>query len=309
MKLIFKLTLFLFGLLVMINTTVAQQEAQYSMYFFNPLLINPGYAGSQEALTVTAIVRNQWASFQGAPNTQGLSIHSPLKNQNVGLGFTAINDQIGSNKNTGTYADFAYSIKLNKKNHRLVFGIKAGVDFFRTNFSGLRINDNTDHIYTDGFNYSTLLFNVGTGIYYYGKRFYLGGSTPALIKNKLNLPGGQKATQENHFYMFGGIVIKLNAAINMRPSFVIKYVNYAPLSVDGNLSFLFYGKVWLGAVYRYNSAAGLNMMFNVNQNFKVGYAYDYSLTVIQKYSLGSHEILLSYDLRKSAKGFRSPRYF
>lgn len=301
--------LLILGLAGLSSIANAQQEAQYSMYFFNPLLINPGYAGSQEALTVTALVRDQWTNFDGAPKTQGISIHSPLKSQNIGLGLTVINDQIGANKNTGAYADFAYSIKLNQKNHRLVFGLKAGADFYRTNYSNLKINDNTDNLYIDGYNYSKTFFNVGAGLYYYGKRFYFGASSPSLIKNNYNLPSGQKAVQENHFYAFGGVVIKLNAAVNMRPSFVIKYVNNAPLSVDANLSFLFYERVWVGAMYRYNSAAGANVMYNITQNFKIGYAYDYTLNNIQKYSAGSHEIMLSYDLRKLSKGFKSPRYF
>jgi type IX secretion system PorP/SprF family membrane protein len=187
--------------------------------------------------------------------------------------------------------------------------MKAGMDFFRQDFSKLRINDNTDEIYTDGFNYKKNLFNVGAGIYYYGKRHYLGISTPRLVKNKINLAADQQALQENHYYLFGGIVIKLNPAINMRPSFIVKYVNNAPLSIEANLSFLFYDKIWIGGMYRHKAAAGLNIMYNVNQNFRIGYAYDYQLTSLQKFSVGSHELMVSYDLRSKAKGYKSPRYF
>jgi type IX secretion system PorP/SprF family membrane protein len=287
----------------------SQQEAQHSMYFFNPVLINPGYAGSQEALVATATLRDQWTNFKGAPKTQCLTVHSPLRKENIGLGLTVLNDQLGATKNTSAFADFSYSIRLNQRNHRLVFGLKAGVDYYRTDFSNLKINDNTDNVYTNGFNYSKTMFNMGAGVYYYGKRFYLGASTPRMIKNSLNLPSSQSAYQENHYYLFGGVVIKLNSGINMRPSFIVKYVNNAPLSIDGNLSFLFYDKIWVGAMYRYNSAAGANVMFNVNQNFRIGYAYDYTLNAIQNYSAGSHEIMVSYDLRSKSKGFKSPRYF
>ena len=103
--------------------------------------------------------------------------------------------------------------------------------------------------------------------------------------------------------------MQLNPAINMRPSFIVKYVNNAPLSIEGNLSFLFYDKIWIGAMYRHKAAAGLNIMYNINQNLRIGYAYDYQLTSLQNYSQGSHEIMLSYDLRSKAKGFKSPRYF
>ena len=301
----------LLGTLLMLASfsSNAQQETQHSMYFFNPVLLNPAYAGSQEAIQVTATVRDQWTNLKGAPKTQVLSLHSPLKKENIGVGFTVLNDQLGITKNTGVYADLAYSIKVNKKNNRLAFGVKVGMDFFRQDFSSLRVNDNTDALYTEGFNYKKNLFNIGAGLYYYGKRHYIGISTPRLVKNKINLASDQQALQENHYYAFGGIVIKLNPAINMRPSFIVKYVNNAPLSIEGNLSFLFYDKIWIGAMYRHKAAIGLNIMYNINQNLRIGYAYDYQLTSLQKFSQGSHEIMLSYDLRSKAKGFKSPRYF
>ncbi len=302
-------TIILLWLLALGITLKAQQETQHSMYFFNPVLLNPAYAGSQEALQITATVRDQWTGIKGAPKTQVLSLHTPLKTEHIGVGFTVLNDELGVTKNTGLYADLAYSVKVNKKNNRLAFGLKVGLDLFRQDFSNLRINDNTDQLYTDGFNYKKNLFNMGAGIYYYGKRHYIGISTPRLFKNKIDLAAGQTAIQENHYYLFGGIVIKLNPAINMRPSFIVKYVNNAPLSIEGNLSFLFYDKVWIGAMYRHQAAAGLNIMYNISQNLRIGYAYDYQLTSLQKFSLGSHEIMISYDLRTKAKGFKSPRYF
>ena len=298
------------SLLFLVNTfLVAQQETQQSMYFFNPVLINPAYAGSQEAIQITGTIRDQWTGLKGAPKTQVLSVHSPLKTESLGIGLTIVNDVLGVTKNTGTYADLAYSIKLNKKNNRLAFGVKLGMDFLRQDFSTLRINDKSDEIYTDGFNMKKNLFNAGAGIYYYGNRYYLGLSSPRLVKNKINITADQKALQENHYYFFGGVVVKLNPAINMRPSFIVKYVNNAPLSMEGNLSFLFYDKIWIGAMYRHLAATGLNISYNVNQNFRIGYAFDLQLTSLQKYSNGSHEIMLSYNLKSKAKGFKSPRYF
>ena len=62
-------------------------------------------------------------------------------------------------------------------------------------------------------------------------------------------------------------------------------------------------------MYRYKASAGLNAMYNINQNLRIGYAYDMQLTDIQNYSYGSHEIMISYDLRTSSKGYKTPRYF
>jgi len=47
----------------------AQQDPSFSMYMFNGLFINPAYAGSQEAISMMAIYRQQWVGVDGAPRT------------------------------------------------------------------------------------------------------------------------------------------------------------------------------------------------------------------------------------------------
>ncbi len=69
----------------------AQQDAMYTHYGYNTLAINPAYAGSRDALTVTALHRSQWVGFEGAPTTQTLTLHTPIINQNSGVGFSFIN--------------------------------------------------------------------------------------------------------------------------------------------------------------------------------------------------------------------------
>ena len=83
----------------------AQQDAQFSMYMFNPLSINPAYAGSRDALSATMLGRNQWVNIDGAPTTATLSIHTPLKFEAMSLGLSVIQDEIGPTKTTGIYAD------------------------------------------------------------------------------------------------------------------------------------------------------------------------------------------------------------
>ena len=299
-------------LLVCLNATtllLAQQEEQLSTYFFNPLVMNPAYAGSQKSLMINATVRDQWTNFKGAPKTQVLTLHAPLKKDNFGIGFTFVNDKIGAHSNKSLALDVSYNVRLNKKNHRLAFGIKPTVDIYQTNFSNAKVQDNTDGVFIDNYNYSKVLPNIGAGMYYYGEKFYIGLSSPKIIKNEVNLQSGQKALQENHFYFFGGTVFKLNSMVDMRPSLIVKYVKNAPLSIDVNLSFFILNKVWIGAMYRYNSAVGLNAMYYLTEQLNIGYAYDYGLNAIQKYSVGSHEIMLSYKFKSKGKGYISPRYF
>jgi len=284
----------------------AQQEAQYSMYMFNPLSVNPAYAGTRDALSIIALYRNQWTGFKGAPKTANFTLHAPIRYTNLALGLSVVNDQIGATQTTSFKGDIAYKIRLNQKKHYLSFGLKTGLDLFTANHLKTQVNDNSDPLYTNLNNKP--LFNVGAGIYYYGKRHYLGFSTPKLMEN----PYDGKFTdfkQVKHYYLMGGIVVPLNSVVQMKPSFVAKAVGNAPLSADLNLSFLFYERLWLGGMYRVGESVGANIVLYLNDYLTLGYAYDFTLTPLQRYNSGSHEIMLGFDLNRKNRSFKTPRYF
>ena len=79
------------------TSSLAQQRPVQSLYMFDPLLINPGYAGQQVQLSATTIYRNQWVNLDGAPKTLTATVHSGFYKQRMGLGIILTNDQIGIN--------------------------------------------------------------------------------------------------------------------------------------------------------------------------------------------------------------------
>lgn len=286
---------------------IAQQDVQYSMYMFNPLSVNPAYAGTRGAFSIVGIYRSQWVGIDGSPKTANVSLHSPILNSNVSAGLSFVSDEIGLTKTSTLKADLAYKVKLNKKGHYLSMGVKTGVDFYNIKTAQGTIIDNTDQLYSNI--KSKPLFNVGAGLYYYGKRHYLGLSSPKLIENLYSSKSAGDFKQIKHYYLTGGIVIPINSTIQFKPSFVAKALENAPVSVDVNASFLFYEKIWLGAMYRIQEGCGLNLVYYVNDYLSLGYSYDYALTKLRKYNSGTHEIMFGIDLRKKDKAFLTPRYF
>jgi type IX secretion system PorP/SprF family membrane protein len=297
------LALFIFG------EVEAQQQSQFSMYMFNPLSVNPAYAGTKDALNANVLSRFQWVNLDGAPMTQTFSIHSPIRKKNIGVGFSVMNDKIGSTNHTAVTGDFSYRIKLNRQKDYLSFGLKGGVGVYNANFIDRDVQDATDVLYATPIQ-NKITPNIGFGVYYYGKKHYLGLTTPQLISNKINAntPGGA-SIESMHLYLIGGYVFEINSLVQFKPSMVAKFTPNAPLSMDLNASFFFYNKLWLGAMYRLQESVGLNMVFYINDYLKFGYAFDYSTTQIQKYSQGSHEIMLGFDLNAKKGQFYSPRYF
>ncbi len=288
----------------------AQQLPQFTQYMYNTIAINPAYAGSRGALSIVGLNRNQWAGFDGGPQTQTLSIHSPLRNQKVGLGLSMINDKTGYENLTYIYGDFSYTIQGNDK-YKISFGLKMGITTYKlaselynvaTNGSDEYFNDRLDRINP----------NFGAGILFHSDKWYFGVSVPKLLSNDLNNSVGYAALEQIHYYGIGGYVFDLNKTLKLKPSMMFKYTDGAPLSTDLTVNLLFDEKFWIGGSYRINGvqrALGALVDFQVSEPFRIGYTYEIPTGEIRPYTTGSHEILLMYEFKFTKNKMRSPRYF
>lgn len=293
--------------------SIAQQEAMFTHYSFNTLAVNPAYAGSRDALTITGLHRSQWVGFDGAPTTQTLTLHGPLLNNQIGLGLSILNDKIGPLNTTAVYADFAYSLKVNEKS-RLAFGLKGGVNILQGKMTSLVVNDENDNSFANNIE-SGILPNFGFGMYYHTEKWYAGVSSPKLLKNKLKTTGTvvELGEEQRHLYVIGGLMLNLNKdqSLKFRPTTLIKVTEAAPIQADLTGMFVIQDKVELGAMFRTGDAVGLLLGYNFNPQFRIGYSFDWSfVNNTAKYNSGSHEVMLRYDLIYGDKErVKSPRYF
>lgn len=290
----------------------AQQDPMFTHYMYNTLAVNPAYAGSRDALTVTALHRSQWVAFDGAPQTQTMTFHTPFAKNKMGIGLSVINDKIGPSKTTGFYADLAYRIKLSKK-AKLAFGIKGGVNRWQNGLSTLKLRDQVDGSFQNAsLNQTQWLPNFGGGVYYYSDRFYLGVSSPKFLQNDFKASGGAVGgNEQRHYFGIIGAVFNLSQNVQFKPTALVKVTPSAPVEGDITATFIFGGKFNLGAMYRTGDAFGALVGFNITDQFNIGYSFDWSTTnTTGKYNSGSHEIMLRYDFIYSDKSkIRSPRYF
>src|SRR5574343_1772642 len=117
----------LLGLFILTSVrVVAQQDPMFSQYLFNILSINPAYAGSADRLSAVAIHRSQWVGFEGAPITQTITAHAPLRYEALSVGGTIINDKNGPVSQTAVFADISYRLHFAKS--KLAFGLKTGLN-------------------------------------------------------------------------------------------------------------------------------------------------------------------------------------
>lgn len=287
----------------------AQQDPMYSQYMFNMLTVNPAYAGSADVMTANAIYRHQWVEFDGAPRTQTVTLHAPLRRESISVGGSIINDSHSVIRTTGLHGDVSYRIFFDRS--KLAFGLKAGINLLQANLLDLNPVDGDDPVFQQNINNRTMP-NFGAGMLWYSEKHYVGVSMPRLLNNKLtdaSLPSMNDNRERRHLFLTAGFLIDLNNYIQFKPATMIRLVNGAPPSFDVTGNFLFYQRFWAGAMYRYQESVGMLFQYVINNKLRVGYAYDFTVNDIRAYSSGSHEIMLGLDIGRSPGAEVSPRFF
>ncbi len=299
-------------LLILISGSLfAQQDALFSQYMFNKLAVNPGYAGSRELLSADILYRYQWVNINGAPKTLSASIHSPMNNPKLALGFNMYNDKIGPMSYTGALATFAYRIVFPKG--KLSFGLQAGFKNSGIIWNMIKTYDENDPFLLYPVK-KKVVPDANFGVYYYTEKFFAGLSSKQLLQNQSlvvqdSLTGTTQFTKLlTHFYGMTGLAIPLGDNVIFRPSLLAKFVKNAPPQLDLNASFLLANTLWIGASYRTEKAISLIAEVNIAQNLRVGYSYDIWLNELKIYNKGSHEFRMSYDFNIN-KRILTPRYF
>jgi|TARA_B110000881_G_scaffold202498_1_gene202445 type IX secretion system PorP/SprF family membrane protein len=294
--------------------TFAQQDAMFSHYMFNTQSINPGYVGSRQVLSILSVHRSQWLNFDGAPTTQTLSINTPLFNDQLGFGFSVLNDKIGPINSTSFSIDMAYHLQVTQSGHKLSFGLKGGGNRFKSDFSILSLDEPIDPAFETDIR-KKFLPNVGFGLYYNTPKYYIGASVPNILSHEFD-------QSQTHLFLIGGAILEISRDIKLRPSVFIKSTKSAPVNMDISAYAVFKDLFWVGGMFRtamgriipsakVGGGMGIMAGLNINDNIAIGYSFDYSLgNTTFKYNGGSHEIMLRYDfIFKKKDIIKSPRYF
>ena len=283
-----------------------QQQATFSQYMFNGLAINPAYAGSHEALSVNFLTRFQNVGLPGAPNTQTLSIHSPLVNERIALGLLVVHDQISVIGQTGVNGIYAYRLPL-KNGRVLSMGIQAGFSAYRAAYSQLETYQ-PDLLFAQDVRQTRP--NFGVGLYYSAKLWYGGVSMPHMVNNIFERGNNFETVHQSvPIIVSGGYVFRLNKMIKVKPNFLFKWVDRRVVELDINTNLLFDEVLWIGVSYKFSRVLNWLVEMQITDQFRLGYAYSVSMGPIRKAELGSHELLLSYRFKKFSKGIVTPRYF
>jgi type IX secretion system PorP/SprF family membrane protein len=298
----------------------SQQDPLSSQYMFNTMSFNPGIAGTSGMICATALNRQQWLGFKGAPSTTVFHVTAPISPFRIksGVGLLLVSDNIGFDKDINISA--AYSYLMDVGMGKLGIGINLGI-----------INKALEPAWSiptgDGFTQaaedplipvnkeSVIAFDAGIGAYYKTEKYYA-----ALSVTHINQPK-VKFTKDNstaityisrHYYLTGGYTFQLtNPSFELLPS-VFAYSDGKIVQFNVTSLVRYNKKVWGGVSYRAGDALSGIVGFELYNGIRIGYSYDFPLSDIRKNTSGSHEFMVNYcfdlSLGKSPMRYKSIRF-
>jgi len=289
----------------------AQQDAQFSNYMYNTLSFNPAYAGSRGTTSVYLSQRSQWVGLDGGPTTNSLSYHSPLGSSNLGIGLSLLNDAIGPVTENLASLDMSYTIRTSY-DYKLAFGLRASAHMLTIDFMKLSVFNPGDLLAQNNIN-NRISPNIGFGMFWYSEKSYVGFSIPNLLETQyvskgLNSSVSSISKERLHYHFTAGYVFNISQDILFKPALLSKIVSGSPLQLDVSTNFQIYEKFTIGASYRLNAAVSFLGGFQINNNWFLGFGYDFDTNNLSTYNSGSHEVFLRYEVFRTDK-VRSPRFF
>ena len=306
-----------FLFLVLLSTSVwGQQDPVSSQHMFNILTYNPGIAGTSGMICATAINRQQWLGFVGAPKTTIFNVSAPVSLFKIksGLGLVIESDNIGFDKDINLSAAYSYLLDLDLG--KLGLGINLGM-----------INKTIDPTWTvpdgDGFTppdqdplipvtkESIVAFDAGIGAFLKADKYYASLSITHINRPKIKYTKGETYISR-HYYLTAGYTLQLpNPSLELLPS-LFAYSDGKVVQFNATTLVRYNKKVWGGVSYRAGDALIGIVGVELYNGIRIGYSYDFTLSDIRKNSTGSHEFMVNYcfdmNLGKSPMRYKSIRF-
>ena len=136
-------------------------------------------------------------------------------------------------------------------------------------------------------------------------RYYAGISVNQVFQSYLKL-GNQSLNEykmERHFYLLGGYKFDLGMDYHIEPSFLVKTTQKLAVQANVGAKLYYRNDYWAGASVRTSGDLIITAGVRVKLVY-FGYAFDYSLSRIRKFSYGSHEIVLAVKLGDNARRYK-----
>ena len=277
-----------------------QQLPQYSLYMLNEVIVNPASLASQKDNKVTLMLRDQWASFKGAPVTQSI-YYNHLINKTYKTGISIVNDKTGPISIINATLSGSYNLPIKGENKLSIGAAATVIEYSIDNAQIVLENDGVIDPALFGGVEKVNGSSLSVGAYYFSNDYFISFASPNIIGSYLNIGNNQTNNKlDNHYYFNSGYNFNLKNNNKIVPSILLKKIGALPAQLDINLKGVYDDFLWTGISYRANDAIVALFGFNYNQS-SFGYSYDITTSSVRYPSSGTHSLLFSYKFKNRIK--------
>ncbi len=312
--------------LFLVSAAYGQQDPTFSQKMLNLFSINPGAAGSVEAIATQLAYRNQWPGIEGAPKTLNATIHAPVSLWGIpsGVGLSIQQDEFAFDNDMSVAASYAYHLEWG--GGILGMGLSLGMlsknlrpEWFIPNAEGYTAPGNDPDIPAG--DQSSIVADLGMGLYYHTPSWYIGLSathlnSPSIDLTKSAVESTQVSTanykiKTNLYFQAGTLLPLNNPKWELAPALLV-HSDLAVTQYYANLRALYNKTVWGGVSYRTEDAIVVMGGFDLISGLSFSYSYDITTSKIAKYGGGAHEIMVGYRFmfkqERDSQKYKSVRF-
>jgi type IX secretion system PorP/SprF family membrane protein len=297
---------------------VFAQDPQFSQFYATGQYLNPAFAGNTFMHRAAINYRQQWAGIHKPFRSYLFSYdyHAPLSNS--GFGVIAVQDQAGTHDLSFSMLGGAYSynLKIDRK-HNLRFGMRYArvvryYDSSKLLFADQVIRDNAGASIEPNLIERASYSDISSGAVYHSEHSWVGVSVDHLNRPDHSLRTDSDARLPMRFSVHSGHRFLLNRKGDLidRSSLIIT-ANYKSqgkwdqFDVGGYVEGkeLFAGIQYRGIPglkayapgYPNNDALTAMVGFRAENQLRIGYSYDMTISWLGTASGGAHEIAIVYE--------------
>ena len=277
----------------------AQQIPLNSLYYQNLYMVNSAEVGKNKNLEFHLSHRQQWVGFEGAPTTTWFSAQKKI-NRNLNFGVRFNYDQISFFEKLQFDASTSYLLKIDK-NNELTLGLSVGVIQGSLVMNNMVATDYSDELLLNN-GVNGVGFHSDFGIAYsLNKKLNVGISFPNLFTTSFNLEPlnmDQTYDYKTHRILYISYEFSMSSDVKFTPILLSRKAVGLSNQIDLIGNFNFQDNYWGGLGFRQQGGFLVNLGFSPVNNLKLTYSYEFNNSNIASFSSGSHEIMLSYTLKK-----------
>lgn len=286
---------------------IAAQDVTYSQFYANPLFLNPALTGAEDCPRIHLNYRNQWPSLPGAFASYSASYDQYSEFMHGGLGVQFTYDQSGEAGFQRMKASAIYAYRLFVSDELTAqMGLQAGYSQRSIDAGALIIgyDPNGDPVYASQNNAlinQQVSYPDFAGGFMLGwlDKYFIGGAVHHLsqpnisffgdqdynLNMRITVHAGANFGGDDGYYRSYGNSLMVSPNLLYQQQGVFKNMNagsYFTLQP-------FVAGLWYRHAFENPDAVIASLGF-FQENYRIGYSYDYTLSGLSNASGGAHEI-------------------